>query len=208
MNDSVMTVVAIGLAAVLMFMFPLMSTADRSDDIAQQVVQTATTEFVDNIRSTGKITQDKYDSFTDTLAATGNPAAILGIMGMINDSMQLRQKREYTPIQAKGNTNSGDVTYAMGMNQFMLYKMSCRYEFAKRCDDYLSMFGYKTNDVKIPNTTGRTNWNYVKTIGCNFEGDIPQIYLNKIKEIFDKGITLWHNANTMYDYSQSNNIVS
>lgn len=72
MNDSVMTVVAIGLAAVLMFMFPLMSTADRSDDIAQQVVQTATTEFVDNIRSTGKITQDKYDSFTDTLAATGN----------------------------------------------------------------------------------------------------------------------------------------
>ena len=67
-----MTVVAIGLAAVLMFMFPLMSTADRSDDIAQQVVQTATTEFVDNIRSTGKITQDKYDSFTDTLAATGN----------------------------------------------------------------------------------------------------------------------------------------
>ena len=47
-------------------------TADRSDDIAQQVVQTATTEFVDNIRSTGKITQDKYDSFTDTLAATGN----------------------------------------------------------------------------------------------------------------------------------------
>ena len=72
MNDSVMTVVAIGLAAVLMFMFPLMSTADRSDDISQQVVQTATTEFVDNVRSTGKITQDKYNSFTETIAATGN----------------------------------------------------------------------------------------------------------------------------------------
>jgi len=72
MNDSVMTVVAIFLAAVLMFMFPLMSTADRSDDISQQVVQTATTQFVDNVRSTGKITQDKYDSFTETIASTGN----------------------------------------------------------------------------------------------------------------------------------------
>lgn len=72
MNDSVMTVVAIFLAAILMFMFPLMSTADRSDDISQQVVQTATTQFVDNVRSTGKITQDKYDSFAQTVGATGN----------------------------------------------------------------------------------------------------------------------------------------
>lgn len=72
MNDTVMSVVAIFLAAILMFIFPLMSTADRGDDISQQAVQTATTEFVDNIRSTGKITQDKYDSFKQTIAETGN----------------------------------------------------------------------------------------------------------------------------------------
>ncbi len=72
MSDSVMTVIAIFLAAILMFIFPLMSTADRGDDISEQVVQTATTEFVDNIRSTGKITIDKYDSFYQTIASTGN----------------------------------------------------------------------------------------------------------------------------------------
>lgn len=72
MSDSVMTVIAIFLAAILMFIFPLMSTADRSDDISQQAVQTATTEFVDNIRSTGKISYDKYESFYETIAATGN----------------------------------------------------------------------------------------------------------------------------------------
>ena len=72
MNDTVMTIVAIFLAAILMFMFPLMSTADRSDDISQQVVQTATTEFVDGVRSTGRITEDKYNSFTQTIATTGN----------------------------------------------------------------------------------------------------------------------------------------
>ena len=72
MNDTVMSVIAIFLAAVLMFVFPLMATADRSDDISQQAVQTATTEFVDNIRATGKITQAKYDNFVSTIAETGN----------------------------------------------------------------------------------------------------------------------------------------
>lgn len=72
MSDTVMTVIAIVGATIIMFMFPLMSTADRGDDIAQQAVQTATVEFVDNVRSTGKITTDKYDSFLATIAGTGN----------------------------------------------------------------------------------------------------------------------------------------
>ncbi len=77
MSDTVMTVIAIGSAAVLMFLFPLMSTADRGDDIAQQAVQTATGEFVDNIRSTGKITVDKYDDFLATISETGNSFDVL-----------------------------------------------------------------------------------------------------------------------------------
>ena len=72
MSDTAITIFAIFLSGVLMFMFPLMSTADRSDDIAQQAVQTATTEYVDNIRSTGKITYDKYEAFSQIIASTGN----------------------------------------------------------------------------------------------------------------------------------------
>lgn len=77
MSDTVMTVIAIGTAAVVMFIFPLMSTADRGDDIAQQAVQTATVEFVDNIRSTGKITTDKYDDFLGVISETGNSFDVL-----------------------------------------------------------------------------------------------------------------------------------
>ena len=72
MSDTVVTVIAIFLAAILMFIFPLMSTADRTDDISTQAVDTATTEFVDEIRSTGKITQDNYDNFVQTISSTGN----------------------------------------------------------------------------------------------------------------------------------------
>ena len=72
MGDSLITIVAIFLAAILMFVFPLMAMSERTDDVSQLSVQTATTEFVDNIRNTGKLTLDKYEKYTQTLASTGN----------------------------------------------------------------------------------------------------------------------------------------
>ena len=72
MSDTLVTVVAIGLAAILMFVFPLMTMSDRTDDVSQLTVDTATTEFVDEIRTTGKITQDKYSKFLETIGSTGN----------------------------------------------------------------------------------------------------------------------------------------
>ncbi len=72
MGDTIITIVAIVLAAILMFVFPLMSMSDRTDDIAQLTVTTQTTEFVDNVRTTGRLTMDDYSAFEQSIAATGN----------------------------------------------------------------------------------------------------------------------------------------
>ncbi len=72
MGDTIITVVAIALAAVLMFVFPLMTMSDRTDDVSQLTVDTATTEFVDNVRTTGKLTIDKYGKFVENISSTGN----------------------------------------------------------------------------------------------------------------------------------------
>ena len=72
MSDTFIIIFTIFLAAILMFVFPLMTLADRNDDVTQLAVQTATTERVDEIRRTGKLTWDQYNSFVSTLAATGN----------------------------------------------------------------------------------------------------------------------------------------
>ena len=72
MGDTVITVVAIVLAALLMFIFPLMSVSERTDDISQLAVQTATTDFVDKVRTEGKLTADSYQDFIDTITSTGN----------------------------------------------------------------------------------------------------------------------------------------
>lgn len=72
MGDTLITIVAIFLAAILMFVFPLMSISERNDDIAQMSAQTATVEFVDNVRQTGRITENNYDAYVQALSATGN----------------------------------------------------------------------------------------------------------------------------------------
>ena len=72
MGDTLITVVAIVLAATLMFVFPLMTMSNRADDVSQLSVQSLTTQFVDDVRTTGKITSDKYNKFGENIHSTGN----------------------------------------------------------------------------------------------------------------------------------------
>ena len=72
LGDSLITIIAIFLAAILMFVFPLMSLAERTDDVSELVVQSATDEFVDKIRNTGKLTLDDYEKYLQTISSTGN----------------------------------------------------------------------------------------------------------------------------------------
>lgn len=72
MGDSLITIVAIFLAAILMFVFPLAAISEMNDQETLAIVQSYTTEFVNKIRSKGKITQDDYDAYIQQLYSTGN----------------------------------------------------------------------------------------------------------------------------------------
>ena len=128
--------------------------------------------------------------------------------GQIFNAVQEVYHHSFNPVQATGNTNSGDVTYSSGNLTFTGYFMTIKAEYAQIIDEYLSMFGYKVNRTKIPNITGRLNWNYVKTIECNIHGYIPQKDCIEIKNMFNAGVTFWHNPSNFLDYSQPNTIVS
>ena len=103
MGDSAVTIIAIFLAAILMFVFPLMTMADKSDDVSQLSVQTATTDFTNKIRTTGYISQEDYDNFILTLSSTGNAY----------DAEITVQKLDQNPA----NKSSGDTT-AIGQNVY------------------------------------------------------------------------------------------
>lgn len=147
------------------------------------------------------------------LMATGAGAGVgasmaAGGVGLITDTIRDVYQHSLAADQASGNTNSGDVCFSSAMNKVVAYKMNIRSEFAQVIDEYFSCYGYKVCRVKLPNITGRTNWNFVKTIDCNIHGFIPQKDCIEIKNMFNAGVTFWHNPSTFLDYSQSNTIVS
>ena len=140
-------------------------------------------------------------------ASYGNyVGAATSLLSGVGGVMAQHYQAQVHPDQAKGNTNSSDILPAW-QRYFTVDCMSVRAEVARTIDDFFSMFGYKVNRVKIPNITGRRNWNYVKTIGCYIDGDIPQDDMQEIKDMFNKGVTFWHNPNTFADYSQNNDII-
>lgn len=138
---------------------------------------------------------------------TGGLAA-MNVFGQINNAVHQQAVAEMQPKQAKGNTQSGDLNFAFSKDQFTFRQMTVREQFARKIDDYFSAYGYQTNEYKIPNRTGRANWNFVQTKGCNITGNLPQKDIEEIKGMFNAGITIWHHPNTFMDYSQSNSIVS
>ena len=136
-------------------------------------------------------------------ALTGATNITSGALGIANTISQV-YSHSLAPNQAEGNLNAGDVNLASNRIYPTYYQMSIKKEYAIIIDDFFSMYGYKTNRVKLPNLNNRSNWNYVKTINCNIIGDIPQNDMQEIKDLFNNGITLWHNASTFLDYSQTN----
>lgn len=85
-GETLSTIVLIILAAIIIGVFPLMTMADRNDDIAQITVQTAISEFVANVEKTGKITIEAYDKLVADLAATGNTYDIAMEAQLLDDN--------------------------------------------------------------------------------------------------------------------------
>lgn len=139
--------------------------------------------------------------------ATGNPIAVAGGIGSLASSvgnyLTNERKAEVTPNQARGNTGSGNVLSSQGLLGFYINHKCIKYEFAKIIDDYFTMFGYKVNKLGTPALRSRTNWNYIETKNVNITGNIPQEHLQIIKNMFDNGVTLWHNDN-VGNYNRNN----
>ena len=129
-----------------------------------------------------------------------------GYLGIVN-SMGEAWQHKVVPYGSRG-VNGGDVNFSLNNLNYKLYDFVIKKEYAEIIDQYFDTYGYKVNSLKVPEIHSRENWNYVKTISCNFSGDIPGDDLIKIRSLFDNGITIWHNPNTFLDYSQRNRILS
>ncbi len=89
-----------------------------------------------------------------------------------------------------------DVYYGLinGDASVYLYRMGLTNEMYIRLGDYFALYGYKQNKIMdIKNIyRGRYYYNYIRTIGCNMKGSVPRKHIEKLKSIFNNGVTIWH----------------
>ena len=69
MGDTVMTIIAIVVVAVLMLVYPLLNMAENNETVVQMSVQTLTSEFVNTVTTEGRITVNVYNDFIQNLHA-------------------------------------------------------------------------------------------------------------------------------------------
>lgn len=76
----------------------------------------------------------------------------------------------------------------------------CRY-----IDDFLDVYGYAINEIGKISTymKNRSNWNYIQVANCNIKVSAPNDDVNKLKQMFENGVTIWHK--NFGDYDKSNN---
>ena len=141
------------------------------------------------------------------IGSVSREEAITGGMG----AMQLGQlagnisRQSKIPDVAKGSA-SGNSLYGVKQMTFNAKNMCMQNEFVRILDDFFTMYGYQVDRVKIPNRTGRRNWNYVKMQNSCHRGNVPANDMDKINSIYDAGITFWHTSD-VGNYSLDNSIV-
>lgn len=132
---------------------------------------------------------------------------IAGGVGSIASSMGQVYQHSMDATSFKGNVNGGSINVAGERNGFYFYRMSIRYEYAAKIDNYFSMFGYKVNRIGTPHIHARAYYDYCKTIDVHISGNIPEQDMIKLRSIFNNGCTFWHYTNYFMNYSVTNSIL-
>lgn len=147
-------------------------------------------------------------------SAFSNPVGALG--SVINGGVDVYKTAVETTLEnrmaktiANGVNGSNNATINYSNDHiYTIYYKRIDGEHAQMIDSYFDKYGYRIGKMWIPETNTRPNWNYVKTIECVIDDTgtdpIPEYYKNRIKELFNNGITLWHNANNFLNYNANN----
>ena len=155
-----------------------------------------------------------------TIATTGATAPLLigasvstvgtftnAINSTISSERNFEQKQEQLKAQSTNVINSDDFDLLNEYNKnsllMMNYKVSERVR--KLLLDLFYYYGYKCNEIKMPDLNTRKYFNFIQ---C--EADIKEYrsilikeeYYNMLVELYNKGVTLFHNFNGHYDIEQ------
>lgn len=130
------------------------------------------------------------------------PSLASGVDAVLNTMTQTFEAA-WKPSQYQGTENGG-VMVASRDKDFFFYRKRITSQFARIIDGYFDRYGYAVHTIADPNLHARAKWTYIKTIGCDFTGDIPVAHMEKIRKIFDAGVAIWWDTANIGNYTQYN----
>ena len=132
-----------------------------------------------------------------TVAGAAN-AVVNTVQGAGNAVLQLQsinaQIKDISNVPPSIAKMGGNIAFDYG-NEYDGYHIVLKQikpEYQKKLSDFWHAYGYKVNELKVPNFHTRLSWNYVQTLNCRILADLNNEDLAELKAIFDNGITLWH----------------
>lgn len=142
-----------------------------------------------------------------TLAQTN--AQLSALNTYQNATAQLVAKKQdiqHQPSNLHGQLMNDTWNARFNLVGFTIFKKHIKNEYLKIIDDYFDKYGYAQRKQYVPSRQNRKHWSYLKTVGCNIQGNINNTDLLTIKGIYDNGITTWNNLEEVGNYSQDNTI--
>ena len=160
----------------------------------------------------------------DLLGAVGNTTNMINNQVNANENYNMNEYAieqsynakiaDYVKTPSTVKTLGNNMTFERRIydNGMVLTKYQQTDTNRKKAKQYFKRYGYPYNQyTKNPCIRTRKAFNYIKFTNCNIHGgNIPQVHLVELKQIFENGITFWHLDRTsdFKNYEQDNSEVN
>jgi hypothetical protein len=164
--------------------------------------------------------QNRSNIFWDTVGNvvqsvfTGDPLNVLStgidayknVRSEIQSSERDRQRigQMQTNVSLTGASGGGLATFIASKKLEILYRWwTVKPEFAEKIEQFFDVYGYKVSRFGVPNLNSRPRYNYIKCNNVNIYGNIPNEFMQPLRNMFINGFTLWHDKNNVGTYGNN-----
>lgn len=166
--------------------------------------------------------QNKKNIFWDTVGNvaksvfSGNPLNVLStgidaLKNVRNEEQSAERDRQrigqmQTNVSLTGASGGGLESFISAKKIEIFYRWwTVKPEFAEKIEQFFDCYGYKVNRIGVPNLNSRPRYNYIKCNSVNIYGDIPNEFLQPLRNMFINGFTLWHDKENVGVYGNNGN---
>lgn len=164
--------------------------------------------------------QNRSNIFWDTVGNvaqsvfTGDPLNVLStgidayknVRSELQSSERDRQRigQMQTNVSLTGASGGGLATFLASKKLEILYRWwTVKPEFSEKIEQFFDVYGYKVSRFGVPNLNSRPRYNYIKCNNVNIYGNIPNEFLQPLRNMFINGFTLWHDKNNVGTYGNN-----